>query len=81
MSTEADAIRREMIATGQPARDLEQAKDTWTMAGLQRDFDVLGFAAPFVVVRRKSDGAVGSVEFTHSPRTYFGWKPDAEAGQ
>jgi hypothetical protein len=47
---------------------------TWDTAALRRDFEVLGFAAPFVVVRRRSDGAKGSLEFTHSPRVYFAWK-------
>jgi hypothetical protein len=36
---------------------------------------VIGFAAPFVVVRRKSDGVKGTLEFTHSPRVYFDFKP------
>lgn len=44
---------------------------TWDTTQLQRDFDVLGFAAPFVVVTRKSDGQKGTLEFTHNPRTYF----------
>ena len=32
--------------------------------------------APFVAVRRKSDGAKGSMEFTHSPRFYFNFVAD-----
>jgi hypothetical protein len=69
-------IRRQMVATGQPAADLA-ADDgpVWDTAALQRDFEVTGFAAPYVVVRRRSDGAVGSLEFTHSPRVYFGFVP------
>lgn len=47
---------------------------TWTTEQLQEDFAVEGFAAPFVVVRRKSDGVKGTLEFTHSPRVYFGFK-------
>jgi hypothetical protein len=71
-------IRREMIATGQPRKD--EAADPgprWTTEEMARDFEVLGFAAPFVVVRRRSDGARGSLEFTHLPRVYFNWQ---EAG-
>ncbi len=41
---------------------------------LQRDFEVVGFAAPFVVVRRRSDGVKGTLEFTHNPRVYFGFR-------
>jgi hypothetical protein len=69
--------RRDMIERGQPAADLA-ADDgqRWTTAELTRDFQVLGFAAPFVVVKRRSDGQAGTLEFTHSPRTYFGFVPE-----
>jgi hypothetical protein len=50
--------------------------DTWTTEELQRDYEVVGFAAPFVVVRRKADGVKGTLEFTHSPRVYFGFRPE-----
>lgn len=43
---------------------------------LREQYEVLGFSAPFVVVRRKSDGQVGSMEFTHRPRFYFNWVSD-----
>jgi hypothetical protein len=69
--------RRRMIANGQPSADLAaDIGQRWTTEELQRDFEVIGFAAPFVVVRRRSDGQRGSLEFTHSPRVYFGWRPD-----
>jgi hypothetical protein len=69
--------RRAMIASGQPAADLAaDSGQRWTTDELQRDFEVLGFAAPFVVVRRRSDGQRGSLEFTHQPRVYFGFVPD-----
>jgi hypothetical protein len=77
MTDTTEQIRRDMITSGQPAADL--AADTgqkWTTAELRRDFEVLGYMAPFVVVRRRGDGLVGSLEFTASPRVYFGWKPD-----
>ena len=51
--------------------------EVWTTAELARDFRVLGFAAPFVVVERISDGQRGSLEFQHSPRFFFNWQPDA----
>ena len=50
----------------------------WTAEELTRDFEVIGFAAPFVVVRRRADGQRGSLEFTYPPRAYFGWRPDDE---
>lgn len=43
----------------------------WNTSELASEFDVSGFAAPFVVVTRKSDGKTGSLEFQHSPRFYF----------
>lgn len=47
---------------------------TWNTKELQRDFTVIGFIAPYVAVRRKSDGAEGLLEFTHSPRVYFNFQ-------
>jgi hypothetical protein len=47
----------------------------WDTDELGRDFQVIGFMAPLVVVRRISDGAKGSLEFQHSPRLYFNWQP------
>jgi hypothetical protein len=44
-------------------------------AGSSEEFSVVGFAAPFVVVRRKSDGVKGTLGFTHSPRVYFNFEP------
>lgn len=75
MTDQTESIRRAMIATGVPQADLEKADRRWTTDELREDFDVIGFAAPFVVVRRKSDGVKGSMEFTHSPRFYFNFEP------
>lgn len=51
---------------------------TWTTDELARDFEVQGFMAPYVVVKRRSDGVLGSLAFSHSPRVYFGWKEDVK---
>ncbi len=53
-----------------------QYGQVWDTDELSRDFQVIGFMAPFVVVRRLSDGAKGSLEFQHSPRLYFNWLAD-----
>ena len=71
-----EAMRREMIETDQPLRDLAQADQRWDTQELQRDFTVHSFLAPFVFVTRKSDGAKGTMEFTHRPRFYFNFKED-----
>ena len=47
--------------------------EKWTTEELQRDFEVEGFAFGYVVVRRKADNVRGSLQFTHSPRVYFGF--------
>jgi hypothetical protein len=47
----------------------------WDTTQLQEDFEVIGFQAPFVVVKRRSDGQLGSLEFSHSPRRYWGFTP------
>jgi hypothetical protein len=75
MVDETENVRREMIATGQPQRDLEQAHQRWNTAQLREEFEILDFAAPFVVVRRRADNVTGSMEFTHSPRFYFNFVP------
>lgn len=48
----------------------------WDTTELSRDFDVLGFGAPFVVVKRKSDGKMGSLTFQHYPRFYYNFMED-----
>jgi hypothetical protein len=48
----------------------------WDTAELAEEFQVTGFMAPYVVVTRKLDSKIGSLEFQHSPRYYFNWKED-----
>lgn len=43
----------------------------WNTSQMSADFSVQGFQAPYVVVRRKSDEQLGSLQFTHMPRFYF----------
>jgi hypothetical protein len=71
-------VRRAMLREmpDELRRRVEAGERVWTTEELQRDFDVLGFAAPLVVVRRRSDGVRGSLMFTHQPRYYFGWETE-----
>jgi hypothetical protein len=75
-----EAIRRQMIEQGMPEEDLAavfaSGGDVWSTEALKNDFEVLGFMAPLVIVKRRSDGVKGSLEFTHRPRWYFNWKAD-----
>ena len=45
----------------------------WDEQQLRQDYDVLGFVDETVEVRRKADGAHGSLSFQDRPRFYFGW--------
>lgn len=47
----------------------------WSTDELSAEFSVEGFMAPFVVARRKADGARGSLMFRSHPRFYFGFEP------
>jgi hypothetical protein len=78
MKDETESVRRAMLASGQPYRDLAKVKEhmRWSTEELRIDFEVLGFMAPFVVVKRKFDGVKGTMEFTHDPRWYFNFVPD-----
>lgn len=75
---ETEAIRRAMLPE-MPDHLIEavaRGEQVWDTDALTKDFEVLGFMAPFVVVRRKSDGVRGTMKFTHDPRYYFGWQPE-----
>jgi hypothetical protein len=43
----------------------------WNTEEMRADFVVRGFLAPYMVVQRRRDGAIGSLKFQHSPRFYF----------
>jgi adenylate cyclase class IV len=53
-----------------------QHGQVWDTEQLSQQFEVLGFMAPYVVVRRRSDGRKGSLEFQHLPRLYFNFVLD-----
>jgi hypothetical protein len=81
MSDPTENIRRAMVDeinsdTNLETKLAETQEKTWTTLTLTEEFDVLGFMAPFVVVRRKSDGKKGSLQFKHSPRIYYGFVED-----
>ncbi len=54
----------------------EQHGQVWDTKQLQDDFQVDGFAAPYVVVTRKADKKPGSLEFSASPRFYYNFKEE-----
>ena len=74
-----EPIRRERLAEINAEPGSKEALESqygkvWTTSELADDFEVIGFMAPLVVVRRKSDGVKGSLEFQHNPRYYFNFQ-------
>jgi len=81
MSDPTETIRREMLQeiNNEPNEraDLESKHgQVWTTSELPKDFEALSFLAPFAVVRRKSDGKMGSLFFQHDPRYYYSFSPE-----
>lgn len=82
MADITEGIRKTMtdVINAAPAerKALEVAfgKDNvWDTKELQETFEVMGFAAPYCVVKKKSTGEKGAVMFQHMPRFYFGFEP------
>lgn len=81
MSDPTESIRRAMTekinehAAERQALEREYGQ-VWDTQQLQADFNVLAFLAPFVSVRRKSDGVMGTLVFQHYPRFYFRFQED-----
>ena len=81
MSDPTETTRREMVAqlnSIEGSREYLESKhgEVWDTSELQEQFEVLGFMAPFVGVRRRSDAVRGSVMFQASPRFYFAFSPE-----
>ena len=81
MQDPTETIRRERLVeiNAEPgSREALEAQygQVWDTQELSRDFEVIGFMAPLCVVRRRSDGKKGSVEFQHNPRLYWGFVED-----
>lgn len=79
MNDATEVARRQRLAeihseSGERAALEARYGQVWDTEELRRDFEVIGFMAPFVVVRRLSDGVKGSMEFRHSPRYYFNFQ-------
>jgi hypothetical protein len=76
-----EPIRRQIVAVINAVPGSREALEArhgqvWDTTELSRDFEVIGFGAPLVVVRRKSDGVKGSLFFQSRPRYYFSFQAD-----
>jgi len=81
MTDPTEDARRALVAdiNRQPAERaalVERYGQVWDTSELTNDFEVLEFAAPFVVVKRKTDNKIGSLMFQHHPRYYFAFQED-----
>ena len=81
MNDPTESIRREMVAAinadpGSRESLAQKYGRVWNTQELGQDFEVQGFMAPLVVVKRKVDGIVGTLTFQHSPRYYFDFVPN-----
>lgn len=80
MTDATETIRRQRISEINlipGSREAIEAKhgQVWDTNQLIEEFEAIGFLAPLVVVRRRSDGKKGSLEFQSNPRLYFNWQP------
>ncbi len=81
MSDPTEGIRRQMVAeinSAPGSREVLEATwgRVWDTGEMCEEFEAIGFMAPLIVVRRKSDGKRGSLMFQHSPRYYLNWSED-----
>lgn len=81
MTDATETIRRELVAQINAApgskESLEQRHGKiWDTTEMQEEFEPIGFMAPIIVVRRRSDGQTGSLKFQHNPRFYFAFQPE-----
>ena len=81
MNDPTETIRRELVqqinaeATERGSLEARYGQ-VWDTEQLRAEFEVIGFMAPFCVVRRLSDNKKGCLMFQHSPRFYFDFQQD-----
>jgi hypothetical protein len=76
MSDPTEQARRQMVAELNEAGIPESYEGpVWTTDEMTKEFEAIGFMAPYIVVRRRSDGQKGTLTFTHRPRFYFDFVP------
>ena len=76
MSDPTEQARRKLVEAinAEPgSREALEAQhgQVWDTDELQRDFKATSFMAPWIFVKRRSDGKMGALMFQHRPRFYF----------
>ena len=74
-----ESTRRRMVKTindnaGDRAELEHLHGKVWDTHELQAEFTVVAFMAPYVTVKRKTDGVRGTMLFQHSPRLYYAFQ-------
>ena len=80
MNDETETIRRLQLVeiNAKPgSREALEAEhgQVWDTQQLGQDFNVEGFMAPYVIVRRRADGQRGSLMFQHHPSFFSASSP------
>lgn len=86
MQDETESIRKTMVAintaqvqSNDPVAERARLEaihgvgNVFDTDEVRAKFEVQGFMAPFVSVKKLDTGERGALEFQHSPRFYFGW--------
>jgi hypothetical protein len=81
MPDPTETIRRQQLAEINAVPGSREALEAqhgqiWDTSELQDEFQALGFMAPYIIVRRRSDGVKGSLMFQANPRYYFSFQPE-----
>ena len=84
MTDITEGIRRIEVAVQQLSEAFTRQQleaeygQVWDTNEMFRDFDAEGFMAPYVIVKRRSDGVLGSLEFQTNigARYYYNFTPD-----
>lgn len=74
LTLEQPATQTKPVEPGRAALEAVHTQ-VWNTGEVSRDFEIIGFMAPFVTARRKSDGVKGIMEFQANPRFYFDFRP------
>ena len=81
MSDPTESIRREMVAEINTNPSVREELTTahgqvWDTEEMSKEFEPLGFQAPFILVRRREDKIRGTLMFQHNPRLYYSFKAE-----
>ncbi len=79
MNDPTESIRRIMVSAindipGNRKQLEEEHGKIYDTKEVSAEFEITGFAAPFVIVRRWSDNKRGTMVFQDQPRYYFNFK-------